>query len=160
FVSIPSFNYFGDGAAGINGLINDITQRAAELRSATVVFDMRGNGGGNSAWGEKVAAAFWGAPAVTHVLGSFAWTVDRRVSPQTIAHRNGSVERAWREGLTDAAQSWAQARDAVVAALKKGQSLARVPDPPKSSARHAPKSLVTGRVFLLTDGECASACLD
>jgi hypothetical protein len=160
FISVPSFNYFGDGAAGINALINDITHRAAELRTSTVVFDMRGNGGGNSAWGEKVASAFWGEPAVAHVEGSFDGTVDWRVSPDNIARLNSIVERNQRDGLTEAARSWAQARDAVVAAMKKGQSLARVTEAPTSSARRAPKSLVTGRVFLLTDGECASACLD
>ena len=40
------------------------------------------------------------------------------------------------------------------------QSLVRVAEAPKASAGPAPKSLVTGRVFLLTDGACASACLD
>jgi len=76
------------------------------------------------------------------------------------AYFNGIVERTQRDGLTEAAQSWAQARDSVVAALKKGQSLARVPEPPTTSTQRAPKSLVSGRVFLLTDNECASACLD
>jgi peptidase S41-like protein len=160
FVSIPSFDYFGEATAGINALIDDMTQHAAELRSATVVFDVRGNHGGNSAWGEKVASALWGEPAVAHVVGSFDWTVDWRVSPDNLAYLGTIVERTERDGLTEAAQSWAQARDAIAAALKKGQSLVRVPEPPKSSARHAPKSLVTGRVFLLTDGACASACLD
>jgi peptidase S41-like protein len=160
FVSIPSFNYFGPGAAGINALISDITAHAAELRSSTVVFDMRGNGGGNSAWGEQVANAFWGEPAVTYVSNGFDWTVDWRVSPDNIAHLNSVVERTERDGLTEAAKSWAEARDAVVEAQKKGQSLVRVAEPPKRSAGRAPKSLVTGRVFLLTDGACASACLD
>jgi len=160
FISLPSFNYFGEATAGINALVNDITAHAAELRAATVVFDMRGNGGGNSAWGERVASAFWGEAAVTHVTSSFDWTVDWRVSSDNIAHLNSIVERTARDGLTEAAQSWAQARDAVVAAQKKGQSLVRVAEPPKTSARRAPKSLVTGRVFLLTDGACASACLD
>lgn len=160
FVSLPSFNYFGQATAGINALVSDITTRAAELRAATVVFDMRGNGGGNSAWGERVASAFWGERSVAHVADSFDWTVDWRVSPDNIAHLNSVVERTERDGLTEAAQSWAQARDAVVAALKKGQSLARVAEPPKSSTGPAPESLVTGRVFLLTDGACASACLD
>jgi hypothetical protein len=160
FVSLPSFNYFGEGAAGINALIDDVTTHAAELRAATVVFDMRGNGGGNSAWGERVATAFWGEPAVTHVTDSFDWTVDWRVSSDNIAHLNSVVERTQRDGLTEAAQSWTQARDAVVEAQKKGQSLVRVAEPPKKSKGRAPKSLVTGRVFLLTDGACASACLD
>ena len=160
FISLPSFNYFGEATAGINALVSDITAKAAELRAATVVFDMRGNGGGNSAWGERIAGAFWGEPAVTHVTGSFDWTVDWRVSPDNIAHLSSIVERTERDGLTAAAQSWAEARDAVVEAQKQGRSLVRVPEPPKTSARRAPRSLVTGRVFLLTDGACASACLD
>jgi hypothetical protein len=160
FVSLPSFNYSGDSAAGINALIAEMTTRAAELRSSTVVFDVRGNGGGNSAWAERVASAFWGEPSVMRVVNSFDWTVDWRVSPDNIAHLNEIVERSERDGLTEAAQSWAQARDAVLAAQKKGQSLVRVPETPKGQTGPAPQSLVTGRVFLLTDGACASACLD
>lgn len=160
FVTIPSFNYFGETTAGINALIADMTSRAAELRSATVVFDVRGNGGGNSTWGERVASALWGERAVAHVVGSFDWTVDWRVSPDNIAHLNNVVERNQRDGLTEAVQSWTKARDAVVEAMKQGKSLVRVPEPPTSSKNSAPRSLVTGRVFLLTDGICASACLD
>lgn len=85
--------------------------------------------------------------------------MDWRVSPDNIAHLNRTVERNERDGLTEAARSWAQARDALVAAQKKNQSLVRVPEPPKASGP-APESLVTGRVFLLTDTACASACLD
>ncbi|HEX4969913.1 MAG TPA: S41 family peptidase [Steroidobacteraceae bacterium] len=160
FVALPSFNYFGESTAGITALVDEMTARAAELRAGTVVFDVRGNGGGNSAWAERVASAFWGERAVRRVVESFDWTVDWRVSPDNIAHLNRTVERNERDGLTEAARSWAQARDALVAAQKQNQSLVRVAEAPKASAGPAPKSLVTGRVFLLTDGACASACLD
>ncbi|HEY7643110.1 MAG TPA: S41 family peptidase [Steroidobacteraceae bacterium] len=160
FISLPSFNYFGEAPAGISALISDMTARAAELRASTVVFDVRGNGGGNSAWAEKVATAFWGERSVAHVAQSFDWTVDWRVSSDNIAHLNEVVERTQRDGLTEAAQSWAQARDALVAAQKQGESLVHVADPPKTAGEPTPESLVTGRVFLLTDGACASACLD
>jgi hypothetical protein len=160
FVALPSFNYFGESAAGITGLINEMTARAPELRAATVVFDVRGNGGGNSAWAERVASVFWGERAVQRVVESFDWTVDWRVSPDNIAHLTRTVERNERDGLTEAARSWAQARDALVAAQKQNQSLVRVAEAPKVSTGPVPKSLVTGRVFLLTDGACASACLD
>jgi hypothetical protein len=159
FVSLPSFNYFGPSTAGIAALIDEMTSRAAELRAGTVVFDVRGNGGGNSAWAERVAAAFWGERAVQHVVDSFDWTVDWRVSPDNIAHLNSVVARNERDGLAEAARSWAQARDALVAAQKRNQSLVRVAEPPKATGP-APDSLVTGRVFLLTDNACASACLD
>lgn len=160
FISLPSFNYFGESTAGVAALISEMTAHAPELRSATVVFDVRGNGGGNSAWAERVASAFWGERAVAHISESFDWTVDWRVSPDNIAHLNSVVERNQRDGLTEAARSWAQARDALVAAQKHGLSLVRVPEPPKASTGPAPQNLVTGRVFLLTDGACASACLD
>lgn len=160
FVSLPSFNYFGESAAGIAALISEMTARAAELRAATVVFDVRGNGGGNSAWAERVASAFWGERSVARVSESFDWTVDWRVSRDNIAHLNSVVERNERDGLVEAARSWAQARDALVATQKQGQSLVRVAEAPKASSDPAPANLVTGRVFLLTDGACASACLD
>jgi hypothetical protein len=160
FVSLPSFNYFGQATAGITALIDEMKSRAPELRAGTVVFDVRGNGGGNSAWAERVASAFWGERAVQRVVDSFDWTVDWRVSPDNIAHLNRTVERNERDGLTGAARSWAQARDAVVAAQKQNQSLVRVPEPPKAPTGPAPDSPVTGRVFLLTDNACASACLD
>ena len=160
FVALPSFNYFGQSTAGITALIDEMTAHAAELRAGTVVFDVRGNGGGNSAWAERVASAFWGERAVQHVVDSFDWTVDWRVSTDNIAHLNSVVERNERDGLTEAARSWAQARDALVAAQKRNQSLVRVAEPPKASSGPAPESLVTGRVFLLTDTVCASACLD
>src|SRR5262249_38303654 len=160
FVSLPSFNYFGASATGITALLGEMTARAGELRAATVVFDVRGNGGGNSAWAEKVAAAFWGERWVARIGDSFDWTVDWRGSADNIAHLNRVIERTQRDGLTEAAQSWAKARDALVAAQKKGQSLVRVAETPKTAAGPAPVNPVTGRVFLLTDGACASACLD
>jgi hypothetical protein len=119
FVALPSFNYFGESTAGITALIDEMTTRAAELRAGTVVFDVRGNGGGNSAWAERVASTFWGERAVQRVVNSFDWTVDWRVSPDNIAHLNSTVERNERDGLTEAARSWAQARDALVAAQKR-----------------------------------------
>ena len=158
FVSLPSFNYFGDSAAGINALIGEMTARAAELRSATVVFDVRGNGGGNSAWAERVASAFWGERSVMRVVDSFDWTVDWRVSPDNIAHLNTIVERSERDGLTEAAQSWGQARDALVAAQKKGQSLVRVAETPKSLDRA--RSRESGdRTSLPADGRRVRECV-
>lgn len=47
FIALPSFNYFGQSTAGITALIDEMKSRAAELRAGTVVFDVRGNGGGD-----------------------------------------------------------------------------------------------------------------
>jgi hypothetical protein len=160
FVTVPSFNYSGTAAEPIKALLEELRQKAPELRAGTVVLDVRGNGGGNSAWGTAVAAAIWGEGLVDRVSGSFDWTVDWRVSPANIAHLERIVAQNERDGLIDAARSWGKALDAMKAAHARGERLVRVPDPPKTFTSRAPANPVTGRVFLLTDGSCASACLD
>lgn len=160
FVTLPGFNYFGEGAAPMRALIADMERQARELRAGTVVFDVRGNEGGNSEWGDLVAKALWGQVLVDRVAGSFDWTVDWRVSPDNVAHLTRIAERSARDGMTEGARSWGEARDAMQAALARGEALVRRPSPATPLSRQAPPNPVSGRVFLLTDGACASACLD
>jgi hypothetical protein len=160
FISLPSFAYSGEGAVAIRSLIEQIENRAAELRDSTIVLDVRGNGGGNSAWANLVAAALWGKPLVERSTRSFDWTVDWRVSPDNIEHLAAIVARHERDGLTGSARSWATARDAMAAAHERGEDLIRMPSPPRLTDDPLPDTPLNGRIFLLTDGRCASACLD
>jgi hypothetical protein len=160
FVTLPSFQYSGEGAARISALIEEIKAKAPEMRTGTVVFDVRGNGGGNSAWGRRIAAALWSDDWVNRIENSFDWTVDWRASPENLQHLSQIAERSQRDGLADAAASWGRARDAMAAALQRGERLVRVANPATVPTGAPPANPVTGKVFLLTDNACASACLD
>jgi hypothetical protein len=160
FVTIPSFNYSGEGAAGIKALIEELNAKSPALRQAKVVLDVRGNGGGNSSWGSQIASSLWGDALVRRVANSFDWTVDWRVSPDNLAHLESIVDRNRKDGVLQAAESWEKARNLMVEAQAKGLSLARDPRPPARSEGAKPANPVSGRIFLLTDGACASACLD
>lgn len=69
----------------MRALLKELESKARELRKGRVVFDMRGNGGGNSRWGNQVAAAVRGPEPVTALLRSFDLSHDWRASPDNLA---------------------------------------------------------------------------
>jgi hypothetical protein len=160
-ISIPTLAY-GDeeSVKRIRAVIAEITARARELRRSKVVFDVRGNHGGDSYWGEEIASALWGKEWVDRVTRSFDETADWRASPSNLAAVDGFLKREQRAGLAESVAYLRRVHDAMTAAIRSGRSLARVEDPPKRAPEPPPPDPITGRVYLLTDGECASACLD
>ena len=83
FVSLPSFNWWGNQAAKMQAMVAEVKRQAPALHSAPrVVIDVRGNSGGNSQWGSEIASALWGDTAVSAVTDSFDQTVDWRASAQ------------------------------------------------------------------------------
>lgn len=160
FVGLPSFVQTGSGARAMQALIDEIAARRDELRGRTVVFDVRGNGGGNSAWGVAVARALWGEEWVNRIAASFDNTVDWRVSESNIAHLNSVVETVRNDGLADAVAYWSERRDIMLAAHDRGEALVRVPEPGVEPSGPPPANPITGRVYFLTDSRCGSACLD
>ncbi|QLC26121.1 hypothetical protein HFP57_14545 [Parasphingopyxis algicola] len=160
FVGLPSFVQTGSGARAMQSLIDEIAARRDELRGRTVVFDVRGNGGGNSAWGVGVAQALFGAEWVSRINGSFDNSVDWRVSESNIAHLEWVIETVRNDGLEEAAEFFGEARDLMVAAQARGDALARAPATGVAPAGPPPPNPITGRVYFLTDSRCGSACLD
>lgn len=160
FVGLPSFQQTGSGAESMQALIDEIFARRDELRNATVVFDVRGNGGGNSAWGERVATALYGEEWVDRVSASFDNTVDWRVSDSNIAHLDNIVEVTQRDGLDDMSAYVVGIRDLLISAQARGDELARVPEPGAEPTGPPPANPISGRIYFLTDSRCGSACLD
>jgi len=159
FVSIPSFN---EPAERMRALVGAVRSRRAEiLSSPIVVLDVRGNGGGNSGWGETIAEVLWGAKPVKAVINSFDWTTDWRASPLNIRLTRDNAARATAAGMREAASYASRMADRMQAALDRGEALALVPAPATSPGLPpSTRSPFKGRVFLLTDHACASACLD
>ena len=159
-VSLPRF-YFQTNAetAAMHAVIDAIKKNADEMRRGTVVFDVRGNTGGNSGWGEEIVKAFWGdawqARADNLVGGN---VVDWRASPANLAMLHKDIRQAKDSGLdTGDAQ---RSVDAIEAAMKDKKTFARVTEPSDPADGAAPPNPVTGRVYFLTDNACGSACLD
>lgn len=160
-VSLPRFYFQTDAeTAQMRAVIDAIKTNADEMRKGVVVFDVRGNNGGNSNWGEEVAGAFWSeawrAQADALVGGN---VVDWRASAANLAMLRKDEQQAKDAGLKT--QSVEQAISAVEAAMKDGRAFARVVDTTDTVASATPPpDPVTGRVFFLTDNACGSACLD
>jgi hypothetical protein len=160
-VSLPRFYFQTDAeTAQMHVVIDTIKKNAADMRKGTVIFDVRGNNGGNSNWGEDVVAAFWGEAwrrqADALVGGN---VVDWRASPANLAMLHKDEQQAKAAGLSTASVD--RAIDAIATAIKKGEPFARVVDTTDTVASATPPTdPVTGRVYFLTDTACGSACLD
>jgi Peptidase family S41 len=160
FIRLPRFWFkFDAETAKLSALISDLTSKSAELRKSTVVFDVRGNGGGDSLWGHRLAVALWGEPWVNRVEESFDSTHDVRVSAANVEKVAALLESA-KKNQTEAVPYWTLVMNALRSAEAAGQPLARVSLPPAVLAEPPPPNPISGRVFLLTDPGCGSACLD
>lgn len=163
WITLPSFNETaGDNRAGLERIIADLPHVRGDR---LIVFDVRGNGGGNSAWGVRILAALFGEDYIDDVqerVGGDEY-VEWRASQgnadfleQSTLGRfaQGSEMHAWVESVIEALRR----------GVESGEPLVRVeddaePQPTASAGGLAPNPLGE-RVILLTDGWCASACLD
>lgn len=158
-ISLPTFQPSTEQVAQLNAIIESLTAEppSAETR---LVFDVRGNGGGNSAWGNRLARAVWGAPAVVHVTSAFDSTLDYRVSRSNIASVENNLARARQQNLTNSIPGLERTRDTLIEALNAGREVATFISSPRRDEAPAPEPTFKGRAYLVTDGACASACLD
>ena len=147
-----------DGVA-LTALQAAVEARAAEIREApAVVFDLRGNGGGSSAWINALARTLWGEAEV-RARSPESEAVDWRPSEKNIAQIE---EYRVLMGSNPEVAAWlTAAADGMRAARAAGQPLWREPEEAEAaSAAPAGPSPMTARTWVLTDAGCASACLD
>lgn len=137
-----------------------------------IVFDVRGNTGGSSQWGADILRNLYGADftdALNDAAPKDTQYVEWRVSPENQRYI-ASLEPLLTEqfGKDSHIVGFIHGiSEGLAAAQKRGDVFYREPDSdeakPAGDAKkpHAPvPSPVKGRVFVLTDGKCASACLD
>jgi hypothetical protein len=151
-----------DGAAAV---AEAVVQNEAALRAAPiVVLDMRGNGGGNSEYGDRIARVLFGAERFRALaLGATSegcgtvW----RVSPDNLAQM-----RSYRERFRETNPDFARAMDREVRAAEAAQRAGRdFSGPPTCNtgepraAANAPAQAARGRIVLLTDNACFSSCI-
>jgi hypothetical protein len=167
WVSLPTFDTGTDPEAFDS--LRDLVKAAPGWRDAEVlVFDLRGNSGGDSTWGTQLLQALYGedfhAALVEGAESRKAQYVEWRASVANQQHLEALVARAAGQlGPEAPTAKWARLVVAGLAdARKQGRGLWRSREeasPPRVPGLF-PRNPVRGRVYLLTDGRCASACLD
>jgi hypothetical protein len=160
-VSMPSFYPQGQAElTRLQDLVGAVKANAHALHAARhVVLDMRGNTGGDSAWGFEVAEALWGDAAVSAVEASMPSTIDWRVSARNASSLRGEAAMIRRQGQADAGAYFAKLADRMDAALRRHDVFMREPGDPVAPVPHL-TSPFAHPVYLLTTPHCASACLD
>jgi hypothetical protein len=159
-VRVPTLAF--PGAANVKkvrAFISDLQANVEGLRTSVVVFDVRGNHGGDSSWAEEIVSVVWGRDWLKYIGDGFDGTVEWRASPANIRWMETMLNRQTQAGLTESAAYIGRVVESMKAVFATGKALARVEDLPKAGRRPA-QNPVTGRAYFLTDNECASACLD
>lgn len=143
-------------------VVETVRAEAAALRSAPfVVLDMRGNGGGNSQYGQLIADALAGAPppaAPPAASGGCrkVWRLSERNFRQLTYYRDTLGPRMGKEALAQFTAEY----EAMAAAKAKGE---RFTGPTRCPQRVAGPAIshggYRGRLILLTDNSCFSSCL-
>ena len=163
-ISLSSFAPDEQGRAAYARLFAELEaglQRIAAGRA--IVIDLRGNGGGSWSWSRQVAERLWGGPAVVAAQAAYFrntsiwWLAD----PVNIVHFRGAAERMRAQGDTEDADYFNEIVAGLEAARQRGDRFyidhygARLAKKAKpATARRLPP------VYVITDGGCASACLD
>ncbi len=161
---------FSPDAAQARALDAMLERLAAERDVRRVVFDLRGNGGGDSRLGHRIFEAATGGLDMdtTHMDALPRLQADWRVSDVAVATFEEHIARfTARDGADSAAARHArEMRDAMRSAQARGERWLiawdgeRHVDAAEATRRHAHLRKAVGRLAVLTDDGCASACLD
>lgn len=149
----------------LKALETELLAKQSQLRSASyVVFDLRGNGGGNSTWGGRLASILWGKEAVEarRLADQSSNPADYgkywRRSKGAAAKMHAAADKYAAEGAdyADIAQYWRGLGDTIAAAKSDGlyqDECCR----PKPRPSLIPALTYSGKVFVLTDAGCFSS---
>lgn len=168
WITLPTFNGNpeSDDGRALGGLLSQIAGQADALRMApAIVFDLRGNGGGSSEWSARIAEVLWGAGAFRHAPEP-PMTVVWRASEGNLQSLRGLLEERDANGnLSSDSRTWFQSSIAgLEAAIARGDDRwiiePEIDDGEDFGAEAPPYHPPHGRVLVLTDEICMSACLD
>ena len=157
WITITSFN---ERNAPIASLTQEIEAQASELRSLDrVVFDLRGNGGGDSSFGTRIVRALWSEEVYRDWIPVSAGAVDWRATADNAAHVHAIAQRHSDNGRPENARYWSDLADRIDSAVRAGDNYVRQNFRTREVTRTV-ESPVTADVIVITDGACASSCLN
>lgn len=166
WIAMPDFT--GDTNATLyprlSALMDEIQANKEQLRAAPyVVLDVRDNGGGSSRWSEIVAEALWGADWLQAHAVPQATSVDWRASEENLAELEPYITMFEESGDAVMIDWITRVVSGLKAAREAGETYwidASEEDAAPIAAMAEAQSLMQGKVFVLTDAACFSACLD
>ena len=167
WISTPTFN--GDPSseayAELTALVADMKAKQDALRAAPyVVLDLRGNGGGSSHWSQLMAQVLWGDAWMAAHPEPAIEAVEWRASDGNIAEISAFLDKLRATNGQPELIAWADdAVKGMKAAQAAGQVYWRSANDEKAADAAPPPAtpqLMAGRVYVLTDSSCGSACLD
>ncbi|MCU1057316.1 hypothetical protein B9Y88_11505 [Stenotrophomonas maltophilia] len=151
-------------AQQLTELLQQLTPVADALQQAPrVVLDVRGNTGGASHWSIALARLIWG-PAAVDALRDESWA-EWRTSEANIAQLRGFRQKL--KAAHDASPELLHMLETVTAGMARaganGEALWREPADAPVGPMRPPAAAVpdrSGRVVIVADASCGSACLD
>lgn len=147
--------------AQLNAALQAQSKGIAQARA--VVLDLRGNQGGSSGWSLEVADTLWGKRPVETAMEAFFANVriDWRPTAGNEAYIRASVPEFEKLGQVGFAKEWRALAEQMAAARARGDALlSEDADRPDKKPVKVVASLFTRPVYVITPGQCASACLD
>jgi len=161
WITLPHFEPHGEEIAALNHLVE---QARSWRNDKAIIFDVRGNGGGNSVWAEKIVAALFSQDYFTekrHAVTSNV-SVHWRCSIDNINHIENLIpEFKQQYGESSQAYAWIHnLHQNMVAAQKNGLTYFVMTQESKPPCVQGSKNPVKAKIILIIDGACASACLD
>jgi hypothetical protein len=158
WITVPSFaENVGQNRAGLESLVRGLP---AARDKRLIVFDVRGNRGGNSFWGQQLLTALFGTDYIAQVatMVTAPQFVQWRASTENADFVEQSTLKRYQPGSPSHA-ALSQTIRAMRDAIAVGRPLS-APNAPAAQSSSSPTHDLGTRVVLLTDGWCASACLD
>lgn len=173
WIGIPTFSSGSDTAPQLDQLVRDINARGEEMRRArAIVIDVRGNGGGNSAWADRIAQGIFGEDVALRAANgsSRESAVDWRASPENVAYwRNWLTETIIPEfgEYSDSARFGRAAIDGMESALgdnppiwRQGSTNVARSGGLTQQRPRGERRPFAARVYVLSNGTCGSSCLN
>ncbi|MGL4539818.1 MAG: S41 family peptidase [Candidatus Rhabdochlamydia sp.] len=158
WINIPTFRPSKDQIKSLNQIIESL----AEFRKQTVIFDLRGNGGGNSCWGEELLKALFGEEYTNQQLAKFNQNVysEWRISQGNLDHIQELipiVKKQFGENHL-AVQLIKNTYKGMQDAFLRGENYYSELSDLDALSSNAVSSF-SGRIVAIIDKSCASSCL-
>ncbi len=170
WIGIPSFDYDEANATRLRKVIDRLSADASRIKlGRAIVFDVRGNTGGSSLWGDEIRNILWYPEQIAKHAPPDPSGVDWRASVgnrdymldliSQVIPKVGSQSGAGL-ALTRIARGLTEAVDQKKSYWREGSAN---PPPEGGLTKRRPKgepALFPAKVIILSNGSCASACLD